>query len=283
MTEIVDKKPEIRPFLRWAGSKRLLLKHLIPEIPKEYGTYFEPFLGSASLYLHLQPRSAILNDKAFEVVNLFHSLRDDVEKVLNYIACLSNDKETFYRIRSNRSSDPVERAAEFVFLNKTCWNGLFRVNASGGFNVPYGNNKVVELVDSENLRRCAKLLSDTKPDIKNVDFEQALLKCTCGDLVYLDPPYVTGHNNNGFLEYNEKIFAWEDQIRLAVLADKLADKGAHVIVSNANHNDVVALYPKFKKVVVHRNSTISGNPDSRGPISEIILTSRGPKNGARKR
>lgn len=264
----------LRPFLRWAGSKRLLLKHLIPFFPRNYGTYFEPFLGSGSIYLHLKPKKARLNDKAGEVIDLFRALMTDVETVINHVLSLSNDKETYYKIRSTRSTDPSLRAAEFLFLNKTCWNGLFRVNLAGNFNVPYGDNPLKELVDAENLRLCADFLRETRPVVTCTDFEEAVEGYRPGDFVYFDPPYVTGHNNNGFLSYNEKIFSWDDQVRLAKFAKKLSESGVYVIVSNANHEDVCALYSKFDQTVVDRNSTISGYADTRKKISEVIFTSR---------
>jgi DNA adenine methylase len=262
-----------RPFLRWAGSKRLLLKHLNPLIPESYGTYFEPFAGSASLYFHLQPKKAVLNDKAAEVIDLYGAIKEDVEAILLYCAQFKNTKEAYYNVRANRSTNPTKRAAEFLFLNKTCWNGLFRVNTSGEFNVPYGDNKVIQLVDPANLRSCAQLMINSDVALLNVDFEEAVQEADEGDLVYFDPPYVTGHNNNGFLHYNEKIFSWDDQIRLAKLAKTLISRGVHVLVSNADHNDVAALYDGFYKTLIRRNSTISGNVDKRGPISEVIFRS----------
>ncbi len=270
----------LRPFLRWAGSKRLLLKHLASCLPGQFGTYFEPFLGSGSLYLNLQPKKACLNDKAKDVIELFRALRDDVEAVISHLASFTNDKDTYYRIRSNRSVDLTRRAAEFLFLNKTCWNGLYRVNMSGNFNVPYGDNKVAELVDAGNLRLCAELLRETQPVLTSVDFQDAVSDYEPGDLVYFDPPYVTGHNNNGFLAYNEKIFSWNDQVRLAKLAKLISNEGVHVIVSNANHRDVCELYPGFRKSVVHRSSTISGHANARGLISEVILISPGINDNA---
>jgi DNA adenine methylase len=260
-----------RSFLRWAGSKRLLLKHLIPLIPESYGTYFEPFVGSASLYFHLRPNAAVLNDKATEVIDLYSAIKKDVEEVLAYCGQFENSKEAYYDVRANRSTNPTKRAAEFLFLNKTCWNGLFRVNASGGFNVPYGDNKVAQLVDLSNLRSCAQLMAKTDVALLNGDFGEAVREAKSGDFVYFDPPYVTGHNNNGFLHYNEKIFSWDDQIRLSKLAKNLVNRGVHVVISNADHDDVAALYEDFDKTSIQRNSTISGSIDKRGPISEVIF------------
>lgn len=266
-----------RPFLRWAGSKRLLLKHLAPLIPESFGTYFEPFAGSASLFFHLQPSTAVLNDKATEVIALYEAIKKDVEAILAFCDEFENSKEAYYYVRANRSNDPMKRAAEFLFLNKTCWNGLFRVNASGEFNVPYGDNKLAQLVDPTNLRSCARLMAKIDVALLNVDFEDAVKEAKYGDLVYFDPPYVTGHNNNGFLHYNEKIFSWEDQVRLAELAINLVGKGVHVLVSNADHDDVATLYEDFDKTLINRNSTISGNRDKRGLISEVIFHSLAKK------
>lgn len=260
-----------RPFLRWAGSKRLLLRHLSPLVPKSFGTYFEPFVGSASLYFHLRPKNAVLNDKASEVINLYSAIKSDVEAVLAACKEFENNKERYYAVRENRSTNPMERAAEFLFLNKTCWNGLYRVNASGEFNVPYGNNKVKAIVDSDNLRSCARLMAETDVVLLNSDFETAVEEAKSGDFVYFDPPYVTGHNNNGFLHYNEKIFSWDDQVRLAKLAKRLVNQGVNVLVSNADHQDVAALYDDFVKTSIQRNSTISGNTEKRGPITEMIF------------
>jgi DNA adenine methylase len=278
--ETPDSEIVLRPFLRWAGSKRLLLKHLVKRVPRKYGTYYEPFVGSGSLYLFLRPKKAVLNDKATEVIELFRALKSDVEGVITHANTFSNDRATFNRVRSSRSTDETKRAAEFLFLNKTCWNGLFRVNASGNFNVPYGDNKVAELFDAENLRACAELLQATNPRLTTLDFEDAVRNCSEGDLVYFDPPYVTGHNNNGFLEYNEKIFSWDDQIRLAKLASKLVTQGVSVIVSNAHHRDIVSLYPDFRKTIVHRSSTISGTVSTRRSITEVIFSAK--NNGKKK-
>ncbi len=263
-----------RPFLRWAGSKRYLLKHLVDVLPNSYKTYREPFLGSGSLYFLLQPAKACLSDKSLELVESFQAIKENVKVVLNYLSKINNDEKTYYYIRANRSSGLYKKAAEFLFLNKTCWNGLYRVNSSGVFNVPYGYVKTKELVDKENILSCSQLLNLTDTNLAICDFEESLEKSIKGDLVYLDPPYTTGHNNNGFISYNEKIFSWDDQIRLAGLANKLAKKGVHVIVSNANHRELIKLYSNFNKLTIERNSTISSQAEGRRKISEVIFTSK---------
>ena len=181
------------------------------------------------------------------------------------------NREFFYQVRSNRSSGRYKRAAEFIYLNKTCWNGLYRVNSSGEFNVPYGLPKTDFIVDHMNFRACAAALTDANVEVRCCDFEVALEAVQAGDLVFLDPPYVTRHNNNGFVDYNEQLFSWADQLRLAKAAHKLVERGAHVLVANALHSDVVDLYDGFNLLPINRSSTLASNPTKRSRVSEALL------------
>jgi DNA adenine methylase len=260
-----------RAFLRWAGSKRFLLKHLIDILPSEFETYREPFLGSGALYFLLQPQKAVLSDVCIDLVNAFLAVRDNVNAVLEHLAPLKPHKEIYYNVRQNRSISHFKYAAEFIYLNKTCWNGLYRVNAAGAFNVPFGRVGTDSVIDGDNLKACASTLGSSDTLLKACDFEESLKDAKAGDLVYLDPPYVTGHNNNGFIAYNEVLFSWEDQIRLATLAQNLADMGVHVIVSNANHDEVIKLYPRFKTKYFSRSSTLASDVKRRRIISEVLL------------
>jgi len=261
-------------FLRWAGSKRFLLKHFIDVLPPRFGTYREPFLGSGALYFLLRPKKAVLSDTCRDLVETFEAVEDNVDAILHYLAPLKPVKELYYNIRNNRSKKRHEYAAEFIYLNKTCWNGLYRVNAAGAFNVPFGRVKANPIVDADNLKACAAALASSGTSLEVCDFEENLNDAKPGDLVYLDPPYVTGHNNNGFIAYNEVLFSWDDQVRLAKSAQKLAKKGVHVIVSNANHNEVIKLYPKFNVKHFDRNSTLASDVTKRRLISEVLLFSK---------
>jgi DNA adenine methylase len=260
-----------RAFLRWAGSKRYLLRHLVPLLPRDFGTYHEPFLGSGSLFFLLRPERAVLNDACRDLVDTYLALSRAPDLILDTLSQMRPDPELYYRIRRARSLDPARRAAEFVYLNKTAWNGLYRVNAKGDFNVPYGRPKTDNITDAANVLACSEILRRPGVDLTWGDFEPALSSVSRGDLVYLDPPYVTRHNNNGFVDYNEKLFKWSDQERLAATARRLSDAGASVLVSSANHNDVLALYRGFTAVQVDRCSTLAGNAASRGPVSEVVL------------
>jgi DNA adenine methylase len=195
--------------------------------------------------------------------------------VLRYLRPLKPAKERFYAIRSARAAGRYKRAAEFIYLNKTCWNGLYRVNSSGEFNVPYGLPKTDNIVDEANLVACASALDADGVDLRCCDFEDALADAGSGDLIFLDPPYVTSHNNNGFIDYNEQLFSWADQVRLARVARELSAKGAHVLVTNAYHGEVVDLYHGFELTPVNRASTLASTASKRGRVSEALFSSSG--------
>ena len=260
-----------RPFLKWAGSKRMLLRHLIPHLPRRFGRYFEPFLGGGSLFFLLRPKQARLGDACAELINTYQAVRDNPASVLRYLSPLDKDKATFYRVRKNRSAGRFKRAAEFIYLNKTCWNGLYRVNSKGGFNVPYGIPSAGPLADSPNLRACSDALDSPEVELSVGDFEASAKRAAPGDLVFFDPPYVTGHRNNGFVDYNEVLFSWDDQLRLAELAQWLAKRGCFVMITNADHEMISGLYDNFQHVRVSRRSTISSKADGRGYATELIL------------
>jgi DNA adenine methylase len=262
-----------RPFLRWAGSKRSLVGRLIDVLPATFNTYYEPFLGSGSLFFFLQPTHAVLTDVCAELIQTFLSVRDGVPTIRQYINSMKLCEKEFYRIRSNRSSGRMKRAAEFIYLNRGCFNGLYRVNSDGDFNVPYGRPRTTNIIDFNNLRACSAALRAGGVRVRKSDFERAVVNAKAGDLVYFDPPYVTGHNNNGFIDYNEKLFSWSDQQRLAKLAKDLKSRRVNVIVSNANHDGVIELFPGFKLKRISRSSTLASETEYRGPVSEVVFYS----------
>jgi len=261
-----------RPFLRWAGSKQRLLPHILPHLPAEYGTYFEPFLGAGALFFLLQPTAAVLGDTCSPLIETYRSVASHPRGV--YAASSAHnilDKDEYYRVRSLVPTDAIAKAARFIYLNRAGWNGLYRVNNRGEYNVPYGRPKSANPVDLANLETCGSILAQSGMDIRNEDFSYVDGLARAGDLVYLDPPYVTGHNNNGFIDYNELLFSWDDQVRLAQMAVRLKQRGVHVIVSNALHKEVIALYPSFEVAEVERPSTLAGNPKARRAITEAVL------------
>lgn len=268
---------EPRPFLRWAGSKRLLLKEIVSSIPSSYGTYYEPFLGGGSLFFLLEPSRAHVSDVLGDLIRTYSAVRDDPDEVVRRIEVWSVDRDTYYRVRAYRPRKDSAFAARFIYLNKVGWNGLYRVNSSGQFNVPFGRPKTDTVVDGSNLRSCARALSQPGVRLSTGDFLETTRRASPGDLVFLDPPYVTGHTNNGFVDYNQRLFNWDDQLRLAQEAERLRVLGAHVIVANAAHRSVVDLYPAFTPHYVAREQTISGAPSGRVSTTEVFLI--GSRNG----
>jgi DNA adenine methylase len=182
-----------------------------------------------------------------------------------------NTKDQYYKIRQRDFRSEIGRAAQFIFLNKTCWNGLYRVNRHGKFNVPYGHYVGRSIYHEDDLLRASIALQ--RASLQAIDFEAAVTDAGPGDFVYLDPPYTVLHGNNGFLRYNERLFSWADQVRLSQVARQLANRGSCVIVSNADHKATRSLYPSFICSSVARKSRIAANPQYRIDIQEIVLTS----------
>ena len=260
----------IKPFLRWAGGKQWLSSRLAPLISEGIGTYYEPFLGGGSLYFAALPFDAVLSDLNPRLVETYEALRDEPQNIINILGQWPNEKDTYYKVRSSNFLDCPLRVAQFIYLNRTCWNGLHRVNRQGNFNVPYGNHSRV-VFDADHLLEISKALKDA--ELKCSDFEKALAGAKKGDFVYLDPPYTALHEHNGFRQYNDILFSWEDQQRLGDLAVTLAEKGCTVIVSNANHESIVRLYPGFSHIQLSRHSIIAANSKYRRLTTELLIAS----------
>lgn len=273
------KTTRTEPFLKWAGGKRNLLPQILRLLPtlNSGATYYEPFLGGGAVFFALQPSQAVLSDINAELIETFVSVRDEVDSVIDVLAELPYSSEDYYRIRDDRFSTSAERAARFIYLNKTCFNGLYRVNRRGEFNVPFGRHGPnIEICNREQLILAAKALQ--RSVVGHADFEESIANAVAGDLVYFDPPYITGHTNNGFVEYNAKVFSWQDQHRLAYRAKELIARGVNVAISNANHPLILELYLReefFKSHEVKRQSTIAGSAAKRFATIEVLLVGRG--------
>lgn len=259
-----------RPFLRWAGGKQKLLDAYAVHIPERLGRYFEPFLGGGSLFFSRAPAQATLSDVNGELINAYHIVRDSPDQLADLLEKFEDSAAVYYWVRDEyEPKQALDRAARFVFLNMTCWNGLYRENLAAQFNVPYGARKTPWRIDRNLLHRCSEALEDAC--IVRADFSRPLRYARDGDFVYLDPPYVTAHNNNGFIEYNSAIFSWSDQIRLAKLAKDMVSRGVKVLVSNAQHRPLVELYEGFEVIEIERSSTIAGSAHARRKTSEVLL------------
>lgn len=261
---------EIHPFLKWAGGKQWIAKRIASLVPTDNCTYFEPFLGGGSLFFAAQPSRAVLSDINSRLIEAYITIRRHPVDVIGQLAQWRNTEIDYYRVRSAGYSNLVKRAAQFVYLNKTCWNGLYRVNQKGEFNVPYANNRR-QVYSEDSLLLASRALHSAK--LICCDFEESLSFASSGDFVYLDPPYTVLHSDNGFRRYNERIFRWEDQIRLALAANSLVDRGCFVIVSNADHAEIIRLYSKFRYLKLERNSLLAANSQRRRKTSEALFLS----------
>lgn len=270
-----DAAVALAPFLRWAGSKRWLVPTLAGLIPPKFNNYYEPFLGSATVFFNFAyGHQSYLSDIIKPLIDTYVAVRDHPSDVAALAESWGTDSESYYSVRGRVApSGSVEAAARFLYLNKLCFNGLYRENGSGRFNVPYGRpratNRVVNLGD---LKECSTRLRD-RVHLQSCDFEKALLRCEERDLVYLDPPYVAGHRSNGFVDYNAKIFNWEDQERLADVFHSLDEKGVYVIQTNADHPTLRELYKGYSCLSVSRHSSMSGKSGGRGISQELVILS----------
>ena len=265
-------KVEIKghPLLKWPGGKRDLVNRILPFVPLHFNRYFEPFFGGGALFFALQPKRAYLSDKNSELMQAYVQVRDRPDAVIKHLRQLRNSEKDYYKVRSSRPTGGPARAARLIYLMTLSFNGIYRVNLNGVFNVPYGYKTYLDPCDEERLRNASNALK--KARVRNGDFERIICQAKKDDLVYLDPPYTVAHGNNGFVKYNAKIFSWEDQIRLAHIAEELANRGCTVIVSNADHSSIRALYKAFKTTILERTSRIAASRDFRSGITECIFT-----------
>lgn len=264
---------ETTPFLKWAGGKQWLLPVLKPLLlgGSRKRKYIEPFLGGAAVFLAAKPANARLSDSNKELIDCYRAIKHDVESVIKTLRGLSFTTDCYYRVRSSRPRSLVKKAARFIYLNRTCWNGLYRVNRNGDFNVPIGSfDSDPDFVVADRLSALSKLLRDVK--LYCTDFEKACTVAERGDTVYLDPPYMVAHKSNGFLRYNERVFSWEDQIRLAKLARELRNRKCRLMISNADHPSIIALYKGFIIRRLKRKSLVAGIASKRRLVTELLIT-----------
>ncbi len=260
----------LRPLLKWPGGKRFLPSRLLPLLPSSFNSYYEPFLGSAALFFALRPARAYLSDTNEDLVNFYKVVRDRPSELIKYLSRLKNSRDDYYRLRESRPRSHAGRAARLMYLTNLSFNGIYRVNRAGEFNVPYGNRPHLPVLDSERLLAGSRVLGVS--DINCLDFATALDQAKAQDLVYLDPPYTVAHGNNGFLRYNDRIFSWDDQGRLAHIAHELKQRSCFVLMTNADHPSIRKLYKGFSHLAVTRSSCMAASADRRGKVTELVIT-----------
>jgi DNA adenine methylase len=258
------------PLLKWAGGKRWLAPHLAEMISRTtFGRYFEPFGGGAALFFQLAPTRAVLSDRNADLINCYKQIKTDPESVIATLRRFRNSESDYYAIRDMRPRLARTRAARVLYLTTLAFNGIYRVNLRGEFNVPYGYKTHLKPCDAERIRAASR--SFRKARLLVGDFEDVVAEADTGDLIYFDPPYTVAHGNNGFIKYNEVILQWEDQLRLARVATAAAERGCKVIISNAAHPSVSKLYRDFTRERVHRASVMAASTAFRRSVSEFIF------------
>lgn len=236
------------PFLKWAGGKRWLCDRFAEFFPTSFQFFIEPFLGSGAAFFHLRPQTAFLGDANGELVDAYLAIKEDWRKVQELLEQHQQNHGYRYYYKT-RALAPVDlnlfhRAARFIYLNRSCWNGLYRVNLKGVFNVPKGTKSEIVL-PSDDFARISALLQGA--DIRQCDFETLIAKAEEGDFVFVDPPYTVKHNYNGFVKYNENLFSWADQIRLRDALERAQRRGVQIMITNACHSSIKELYRNFGK------------------------------------
>lgn len=276
MAVILEKlKSETYPIVKWIGGKRQLMFELLKNMPQCYNRYFEPFIGGGALFFELQPENAYISDMNEELINLYSVVRDSVDELIEDLNKHEVSKEYFLKIRNlDRTVEysklsNVERASRFIYLNRTCFNGMYRVNSKGEFNVPFGNYKNPRIIDENNLLNCSELLKNT--EIKCADFSEILNKVQKGDFVYFDPPYVPLNETSNFTSYTKDGFDIDMQFKLRDVCNELDSMGVKFMLSNSDTKLVNELYTNYEIKKVFASRQINANADGRGKITEVLV------------
>ncbi|CPT89994.1 DNA adenine methylase [Mycobacteroides abscessus] len=269
----VNRSQPIPPFLRWVGGKRWLLptvRDLVSGL--DFRGYHEPFVGAGSIFFGLVPTGRVfLSDLNRELIDTYVSVASNYAEVSRKLERHPNTADHYYAIRSQSLRGHLERAAAFIYLNHTSFNGIYRVNLDGQYNVPYGDRKHIRIPDRGHLRQGSQALQGVR--LSHSDFELCLRNVRRGDLVFLDPPYTVAHNNNGFIKYNQKLFAFDDQVRLLRTIKEIDNVGAYFILTNAAHESISDLFGVTGRCLeLTRRSAVSGKATSRGRARELLFT-----------
>lgn len=262
----------VTPFVKWAGGKGRLLAQLEPFLPPAYNAYIEPFLGGGAFYLALEPERALLADLNEDLMSCYRVIREDVDGLLAALTSYDAREDSYYAVRAQQPADllPVARAARFIYLNKACYNGLYRVNAGGQFNVPFGRFRGRPwLSGAENLRAMATLLRDA--ELVTAPYWETLARATRGDFVYIDPPYQPLSATASFTAYTSGAFGERDQRTLATLFAELSSRGCLLMLSNSDTPLIRSLYASYRIEEVRATRMINSDPLARGAITELVV------------
>jgi DNA adenine methylase len=273
MFALVTQPIPPRPFLKWAGGKAQLIQQYQPYFPQNFQTYYEPFLGGGAIFFHLFPQQAVLTDINPELVNVYQCVRDSLPALVELLEIhqRSHQQDYYYAMRSAPGITPIERAARFIYLNKTCFNGLYRENSKGQFNVPMGRYKDPKIYSLEVLESVAIALRQTEIAVRS--FDAVLEQATAQDFVYFDPPYHPISLTSCFTGYSRHSFGVAEQVRLRDTALTLAERGVKVMLSNSDCEFIRDLYQEFNLHSISASRAINSKSQNRGKIAEVLVTS----------
>ncbi len=272
MLETNVKAKDSKPFVKWVGGKRQLIGEIHKRKPLNFNRYYEPFIGGGAIFFSNGFNKAVISDVNQELINVYNVIKKIVEDLIISLKKHPYNEEYFYELRKKDTSElnNVERASRFIYLNKTCYNGLYRVNKKGKFNVPFGKYKSPLICDEDNLRAVNSKLRKAK--ILCTDFEKCVLTASKKDFVYFDPPYMPLSSTSYFVGYSKDGFAYDEQLRLRNVFKKLSEKGIYCMLSNSYTKEVKELYSEFNIDTVKAGRAINSKATGRGKIKEVIIT-----------
>lgn len=269
----------VSPMLKWVGGKRQLLSEIIPMIDKKCSTYVEPFIGGGAVLFSMQPKRAIINDYNSELINVYKTVRDNLSELIEELKVheTKNSPDYYYEIRALdrdvnfEKMSEIKKAARIIYLNKTCYNGLYRVNAAGHFNSPYGRYKNPNIVNETILKAISKYFNNNNITILNGDYKQVLKGLPKDSFVYLDPPYMPISSSSSFTGYTEGGFGYESQMELKEECDKLAEQGIRFVQSNSDCEEIRELYKDYKIKTVKAKRNVNSVAKKRGEVNEVLI------------
>lgn len=274
----MPKNRLVAPVVKWVGGKRQLLNDITPLLPSKFTTYCEPFLGGGAVLFHVQPTNAYANDINAELIQMYEVIRDHVDELIAELEQHPNNEEHFYNIRDwDRDKEKyaqlskIQKAARIIYLNKTCYNGLFRVNNAGEFNTPFGHYKSPNIVNAPTLKAVSNYFNKAHITFSSVDYEEVLSKLPKGSFVYLDPPYDPVSDTANFTGYTKSGFGRDEQIRLRKCCDDLDRRGIKFMLSNSATEFIKQQYHAYSITPVKAKRAINSNAEKRGAVDEVVV------------
>ena len=271
-------KHNVAPILKWAGGKRQLLSEIKNHLPKDYSTYYEPFFGGGAVLFTIQPRRAIISDINKDLILTYNVVKNNSTQLIESLKKHENTSEYFYELRDKdrdsseyQNMSDVEKASRLIYLNKTCYNGLFRVNSLGHFNTPFANYKNPNIVNEDMIKNVSAYFNQSVIKILNLDFERTVRNAQKGDFIYFDPPYDPVSDTSSFTGYNQNGFSRSDQERLKKLCDKLNNKGVYFLLSNSATQFIKELYKDYEISIVNAKRNVNSKGNGRGFVEEVLV------------